>query len=313
MARLLLLLLTVLPLACGLDYADADLWVYRERGAAADKPADVFFLAPTMCLRTVPNMDVQHPLDRALFRKAVEDEYGIYTDKARFYAPYYRQKSFVQYLNPAAQEVAYADARAAFRYYMEHDNGGRPFILAGYSQGAEQMLRLMKEELADEALARRMVAAYLIGWCVTAESIRDYPQLRPAQGERDTGVFISWNSEAAGVKHSMLVPRGTVAHCINPLNWRTDATPAPAALNEGGCLRTFGSMGTPQRGFCGAVINPQRGTLNPQFAEGVRAPRSNPFFGSGIYHAHEPFLYRANHRRNVVQRIEAYLQAGENR
>lgn len=109
-----------------------------------------------------------------------------------------------------------------------------------------------------------------------------------------------------------LVPRGTVAHCINPLNWRTDATPAPAALNAGGCLRSFGSMGTPQRGFCGAVINPQRGTLNPQFAEGARAPRSNPFFGSGIYHAHEPFLYRANHRRNVVQRIEAYLQAGEN-
>lgn len=313
MLRLFLLLLAVVPLACGLDYADAANWVYRENAAAPAKPADVFFLAPTMCLRTVPNMDVQHPLDRALFRKAVEDEYGIYTDKARFFAPYYRQKSFVQYLNPAAQETAYGDARAAFRYYMEHDNGGRPFILAGYSQGAEQMLRLIKEELADEALARRMVAAYLIGWCVTAESIRHYPQLRPAQGETDTGVFICWNSEAAGVQDSMLVPRGTVAYCINPLNWRTDDTPAPAALNAGGCLRSFGSMGTPQRGFCGAVINPQRGTLNPQFAAGVRAPRSNPFFGGGIYHAHEPFLYRANHRANVVKRIEAYLSrpAGE--
>ncbi len=301
------LFVSALPLAA-LDYADAAMWVYCESAPATpEQGADVFFLAPTVCMSMANNMDVESSAERALFRRAVEEEHDIYALKARVFAPYYRQKSFLHYVNPEGQAVAYGDARDAFLYFLEHYSKGRPFVLAGYSQGSEHALRLIKEEvLADEKLAKRMVAAYLIGWCVSERDTNAAPQLRPAKGETDTGVFISWNSEAAGVKASMLVPRGVKAYTINPLNWRTDAVPAPAKLNLGGFARGIGREHTPQPQFCGVAVNPERGTLNPVFAQESRTPRTSPVFGQGVYHAHEPFFYYENLRQNVAKRISAF-------
>ena len=311
-ARLFVLLLLTVQTAWGLDYADPKLWVYREREAdAAAKPVDVFFVAPTMCASLTRNMDVYSAADRLFLRRAVDAQYGIYTDKARFFAPYYRQKSFVRYTSAEGNAMAYGDVKDAFLYYLRHDNDGRPFILAGYSQGSEHLLHLMQELMTDSVLAHRMVAAYLIGWGVSRGTVKGHPHLHPAEGETDTGVIISWNSEDADVTESLLVPRGQKVYAINPLNWRTDGTPAPAELNLGGCSRSLlhGSKPVPQ--YCGAVLNTQRGTLNPIFPKGSPRPLINPIFGRGIYHTHEPYFYRENHRRNVVKRIESYLKQQE--
>lgn len=307
------LLFCLFILACSLlhaqDYADARLWVYRDNEAAgADRPADVFFLCPTTCMRRVDNMDINDEKERAAFKKAVDMEKGIYDGHARFFAPYYRQKSLPHYGSPAAQEVAYGDAEKAFRYYLEHDNGGRPFVLAGFSQGSEQALHLLKEVLRDEQLRSRMAAAYLIGWCVTERDIEEAPHLRPAQGETDTGVFIAWNTEREGVEGSFLVPKGIKAHGINPLNWRTDDTPAPSAANKGARFTLFDLDAPVRPAFCGAVINPERGTLNPLFAEAGNEPRKGMLFGSGVYHVYDPLFFYENHRENVVKRIDAFVK-----
>lgn len=307
---LIALLLLVAPLLSAVDYAAADMWVYRENAApTADKPADVFFLAPTVCMSAEKNMDVHSMVQRFVFRNAVVSQHDIYADKARFFAPYYRQKSFVHYVDKKAHETAYEDVRAAFLYYLEHDNGGRPFILAGFSQGSEHALHLIQDVLSNQQLAARMVAAYLIGWCVTEKSVEGYPQLRPAAGETDTGVFITWNSEKPEVRHSLLVPFGTRAFVINPLNWRTDGTPAPSEANKGGHGRSFMAPPDIHPGYCGAIINTERGTLNPVFPPTVTDPTTlNPIFGDKIYHPHEPYLYYENLRENVRKRIEAFEQ-----
>lgn len=291
------------------DYADANLWAYRENTApAADKPVDVFFLCPTTCMRRVDNMDVRDETERAAFKKAIDMEKGIYDEHARFFAPYYRQKSLPHYGKPGAQELAYADIKQAFLYYLEHDNGGRPFVLAGFSQGSEQALHLLKDVLRDDTLRARMVAAYLIGWCVTERDTAEAPYLRPAQGETDTGVFIAWNTERADVTRSFLVPEGARAHCINPLNWRTDTTPAPAEANKGARFTITDLAASARPGFCGAVINPARGTLNPLFAEGAEIPGKLMLFGGGVFHVYDPIFFYENHRENVGKRIEAYLR-----
>lgn len=309
MKGLVFLLLSAVSLLHALDYAAADLWVCRENEPAPDKAADVFFLAPTVCMSAEKNMNVNSLTQRFIFRNAVLSEKGIYGTHARFFAPYYRQKSFVHYVDKEANETAYADAKDAFLYYLKHDNQGRPFVLAGFSQGSEHLLHLIKDVLSDPALADRMVAAYLIGWCVTENSIAGYPQLRPAQGETDTGVFITWNTEKAEVQHSLLVPHGTRAFCINPLNWHTDATPAPAESNLGGHGRSFTGLPDIKSGYCGAVINTERGTLNPTFPPDVTDPLTlNPIFGNQIYHPHEPYLYYENLSRNVGVRIRAYSE-----
>lgn len=291
------------------DYADEHLWVYRENGTpAATQPADVFFICPTTCMRRVDNMDLNDEKERAAFKKAVDMEKGIYDEHARFFAPYYRQKSLPHYGKPGVQEIAYNDVKKAFLYYLEHDNGGRPFVLAGFSQGSEQALHLIKDVLADESLRSRMVAAYLIGWCVTERDTAEAPYLRPAQGETDTGVFIAWNTEASSVTASFLVPPGVRAFCINPLNWRTDTTPAPAEANKGARF-TITDLDAPARpGFSGAVINPARGTLNPLFAENAEIPGKLMLFGGGVFHVYDPIFFYENHRENVGKRIETFLQ-----
>lgn len=295
-------------LYAALDYADPALWVYRENAAAgAAKPADVFFVCPTTCIQPMDNMDVRDKTERKTFKHAVDMEKGIYSDKARFFAPYYRQKSMPHYMKPGCNEVAYGDVKDAFLYYLEHDNQGRPFVLAGFSQGGEHALHLIKDVLADKKIARRMVAAYLIGWCVTRWDTAAAPHLRPAKGETDTGVFICWNTEEADTQGTFIVPKGARAHCINPLNWRTDATPAAPDTNMGARFNLEALDAPPQPQYCGAVINPKRGTLVPILVPGREAPTALRFF-AGSYHGYDPAFFYENHRANVNKRIDAFIK-----
>lgn len=297
--------LVTLAAAFGLDYSADEMWVYRENGTPTpDKPVDVFFLSPTVGMGNVVNLDVNDPASRANTRRAVDDEKGIYADAARFFSPYYRMKSMPHRLDPKAQEVTYSDVKAAFLHYLEHDNQGRPFIIAGFSQGSQQAMFLIQDVLSDPKIAGRMVAAYLIGLSVTERETSGHPQLKPAQGESDTGVFVSWNTESADTKGSMLVPADTLSLCINPLNWKTDATPAPPELNEGARM-DLGPRGKLQPHYCGAVINPKRGTVNPVFTAEHPAP---PHLHGGSYHGMDPCFFYENHRRNVQTRIRAFME-----
>lgn len=294
--------------AYALDYADPALWVYRENQApAAHQAADVFFVCPTVCIQPVDNMDVQDAGERKTFKHAVDMEKGIYCDRARFFAPYYRQKSMPNYMKPGCNDVAYGDVKEAFLHYLKHDNQGRPFVLAGFSQGGEHALHLIKDVLADKKIARRMVAAYLIGWCVTRWDTAAAPQLRPAQRETDTGVFVCWNTEESNTEGTFIVPKGARAHCINPLNWRTDDTPAAADCNRGARFNLENLNAPAQLQYCGAVINPKRGTLVPLFVPGQEAPTALRFF-AGSFHGYDPAFFYENHRLNVNKRIEAFLK-----
>ena len=303
----LLACLVAFATAFGLDYSADEMWVFRENEKpTAEKPVDVFFLCPTVTLGSEPNMDVKSAASRLIFMRTVGGQKGIYSDAARFFAPYYRQKSMSHYMDPKAQEVAYGDTRDAFLHFLEHESQGRPFIIAGFSQGSEHALHLIKDVLADPKLAKRMVAAYLIGWCITERDTAAAPQLKPAQGESDTGVFVSWNTEAPDVTASALVPRGARSLCINPLNWKTDATPAPAELNKGAKVDSMLGGGNSKPHYCGAVINPKRGTVNPVFPAGTAAPSGMNLMGRGVYHAQDPFFFYENLRGNVQTRIRAY-------
>ena len=54
----------------------------------------------------------------------------------------------------------YGDVRAAWRYYLDHYNNGRPFVLIGHSQGTIHATRLLAEEIENgPAAARHAVGA----------------------------------------------------------------------------------------------------------------------------------------------------------
>ncbi|MBU6167296.1 MAG: DUF3089 domain-containing protein [Alphaproteobacteria bacterium] len=175
-------------------------------------------------------------------------------DAGPLWAPHYRQAVLGSFLASdaddvasarAARDLAYADVKAAFAAFLAAQPRAAPIILAGHSQGAMHLMRLLAQEVAGTPLAGRVVAAYLVGWPVSISA--DLPALGlPACAVRgQPGCVMSWQSFAEPAEPATLLaaygrepglagwPRaGTPMLCSNPLTGgRGDA--APASANAG--------------------------------------------------------------------------------
>jgi hypothetical protein len=294
-------------------YSDPANWAYMGGGEKEGREADVFFICPTVFSGgpTQFNMPLDNPEVRLQFRGATNMEKGIYEPQGRFYAPYYRQAGLNVYQLDAETaapyfELAYADVKAAFQYYLARYNQGRPIILAGFSQGADMVTRLLKDLFRDSGLQRKLVAAYAIGWRVTPGELIKYPHLRMAQGERDTGVIISFNSEAPEVKRSIIVPEKTLG--INPLNWKTTGEPADKSLNKGAVFTGYdGGIQKEIPCLTGAFLDKKRGTLKVPDVTAEEYPPVLDIFEPGIYHIYDYQFFYRNLQENVKARVDAYL------
>ena len=294
-------------------YENSGNWVYLETAETA--AADVFFICPTVYGGTDDsyNMSLEDTASKEAFAGATNMEKGIYDEDARFFAPYYRQAGLNVYeLPPEEREaylsLAYEDIKEAFTYYLEHYNQGRPIVLAGFSQGADMSIRLLKDCFAREEVNDLLVACYAIGWRITEEELEKHPHLRFATGETDTGVIISFNSEAESVTDSLMIPAGTRTLAINPLNWKTDSTPASREENAGACFTDYsGSIVTEIPHLTGAYIDPQRGALKVPDVSPQEYPPVLSIFSDGIYHLYDYQFFYRNLQENVGVRIDAYL------
>lgn len=319
MALLFALILVVTVTACDNTkesvsiYAQSENWAYLETEETA--PADVFFICPTVYGGGEDNfnMSLEDETTKADFLGATNMEKGIYDEDARFFAPYYRQVGLVVYELPAEErepylELAYEDVKDAFTYYLENYNQGQPIILAGFSQGADMCIRLLKDCFAQEEVNNLLVACYAIGWSITEEELAEYPHLRFAAGEADTGVIISFNSEAETVTDSLMIPEGTHTLAINPLNWKTDGTPAGKEENLGACFTDYsGAIVTEIPQLTGACIDPVRGALKVPDVTAEEYPPVLSIFSDGVYHLYDYQFFYRNLQENVSVRLEAYL------
>ena len=295
------------------DYGCEENWVWLEQEAAGNA-VDVFFVCPTVFRGDVthPNMELDDKDARQKFVGAINMEKGIYDRDARFFAPYYRMAGFnSRQLSKEGREqclrYAYEDVRDAFLYYMKHFNMGRPFILAGFSQGSDHIMRLLKELGGESAVKKQMVAAYCPGWIITPEDLLRYPHLMPAKGESDTGVIVSYNTEAEDVTASIIVPANVKTISINPLSWRTDGSTADRSLNKGACFTDYsGAIRQEIPDFTGAYIDPARGTLKVTDVNEEDYPSKLPQFGPGVYHIYDYQFFYRNLQENVAARIAAF-------
>lgn len=299
-------------------YADAENWVYLEDDKTAS--ADMFFICPTVYSGTDDsfNMDMNDEKVKSDFLGATNMEKGIYDEDCRFFAPYYRQAGLNVYEIPEDErekylDIAYEDVEDAFLYYIDNYNNGQPIILAGFSQGADMSIRLLKECFADEDINSHLVACYAIGWNITDEEINEYPHLKFAAGEDDTGVIISFNSEAEEVTDSIIIPEGMHTLSINPLNWKTDSTPASKEENIGACFTDYdGNIVSEIPNLTGAYIDPVRGALKVTDVKPEEYPPVLSIFESGIYHVYDYQFFYRNLQENVGVRLESYLKDNTN-
>ncbi len=245
-------------------YARRDMWIARPdisgnpstwlpKGAvmpAKQGKAAIFFIHPTSFLNgdgwnaTLDDADTSSRA--SLF---VRGQASVFNGVGDVWAPRYRQATFGAFLTekPEAKmaiDAAYADVAKAFDQFVE-EAGDRPIILAGHSQGALHLTRLIREKVSAKPIQGRVIAAYVIGWPVSVEA--DLPALgmvgcvRPDQ----QGCVISFQSfaEPAGGEDIIAAydattgfsgqPRkGTSILCTNPLTGARGGE-APATANLG--------------------------------------------------------------------------------
>ncbi|SEK48344.1 Protein of unknown function [Butyrivibrio sp. ob235] len=306
----------VLPFTSPLNYADSSNWLYD--GIGDDKPVDVFIVAPSVDVKSEINSAIT-PGYKKSFRNAMNQQQALYAYTAKLYAPYYRQAALKAYeYDPITREKilanAYIDVSASFKYYLEHKNNGRPIILAGFSQGADMCYRLLQEYYGGDSeratsLRNNLVAVYAIGWNMTEDMVQKYPQIKPATGELDTGVVISYDCEDGNVTDSVITPKGTRALSINPLNWRTDSKVADKKLNKGSVTQdSSGAITSCTVGAYGAYIDPERGTLIVTGIDTNQYPAGLSIFPTGSLHLYDNFLFFVNLQDNIQKRTTAFLE-----
>ncbi len=284
--------------------------------------ADVFYVHPTTWVGDRWNAAIDDPaVVEATRRGAALIQASAFNACCAVYAPRYRQANGRAFLYPDAAgdravEVAYADVCAAFDRFLER-TGERPFILAGHSQGAILATRLLRERIVGQALARRLVAAYLPGAPVRLEALEGMP----ACGEpTSTGCVVSWHARGPGYERNGLEfdaedpDTMTGRLCVNPITWSTDGGHAAAEQGAGALFFDADSPAI-KPAFAdaqcvgGSLIITTHGDLERDLMSRLLLW----VMGPENYHPVEYQLYYLDIRRNAVARVEAFVARQEPR
>ena len=299
------------------NYANPEHWLALP--ASPDKPVDVFYLYPTVFQKVnknEPNIcNIDNPVMVKYSQLALAFQASAFDPVGNIYAPYYRQADAAYTLGlPLAEQhkvvggIPTTDASAAFDHYINNFNNGRPFILAGHSQGSNVLLYLLSDYMKKHPeVYRRMIAAYVIGYSITPEYLAKNPHLKFAKGAKDTGVIISYNTEAPQVagKNPVVLP-GAMA--INPITWTRGEKTATAAeslgsvdMDENGKLITL-------KKYADARVDKAKGVLICSTVDVNKLSPGNQVFPKGVYHRYDYPFYYYNLRENAAVRTNRFLQ-----
>ena len=285
------------PLPKAPSYDDPTQWFIRDRGACAD----IFYVISTETGDHMIGSDTCHYADTYddYLRGRMEHEMiavdSFYSGPLNYFSPYYRQVSMESWETEETAmsriPLALHDVSRSWDYYISHLNQGRPFILAGFSQGAHAIMDIMTH--MPDSISQRLIATYVIGYRVTQEDLDNCPIIRPAQGADDTGVTICFNS-VRSPESAITVVSGDNQLCINPVNWRTDTVSTPFIL--------YGKRGNDT---LTVHCDPDSRLL---IVDGYKNPYVMPVIGKpGNYHHMELKFYYPYIRQNMSDRVWTYM------
>jgi pimeloyl-ACP methyl ester carboxylesterase len=317
----------------GPDYSLAANWLarpgltddpseWRPDGVAAHAPgkAAIFFIHPTTYIQTdrwnaplVVGGDTEFRT-----RLFVQSQASAFNGAGEIWAPRYRQAAYGSFLLKSADaekalDFAYRDVAAAFDRFMA-EAGDRPIILAGHSQGALHLERLLREKIAGKPIAKRIVAAYVVGWPISTTA--DLPALGlPACGAADqAGCILSWMTFADPpnpdfIFHEWARTKGynggdrrqADTLCVNPLNGVQNSA-APASDNPGTLIPTADMRSaTVDAGAVGAHC--AKGLL---ILDGLPPALGSFVLPGNNYHVYDYALFWGAVRRDAERRLAAW-------
>ena len=311
---------TEAPVSEAPDYSKKECWY---KIPEITKDVDTFYIYSTMYGGANEGDPDYAPLDNADVLENIGIEHAIkssvFEESTNLFIPFYRQSS-MKYAAEIFQEdgsidaalvgMPYGDITAALDYYFKNFNNGRPFIIAGHSQGAAILRLVLKKYFKEHPdNYNRMVAAYAIGYSITKDDLAANPHMKFATGETDTGVIISWHAEGPkNVEANAPIPNVIIAKngiAINPLNWKLDETYASASENLGSIVGDEKTGKTEIRDINGdAQVCLARGTVVTN-AKAVPNEMTD-LAGPQCYHQDDYAIFYNNIKDNVAKRIAAY-------
>ncbi|MEQ7873892.1 DUF3089 domain-containing protein [Sphingomonas sp. ASV193] len=199
--------------------------------AKADTGIDCFIVYPTVSNDPGMNSDLAPSKYEEI--ASVEAQFARFSGVCRTYVPLYRQMTTnavaaaaigLDVTEPAL--LALGDVRAAFRYYLDHDNHGRPFVLIGHSQGSLMLDRLMAADIDGKPVQKQLRLAIVPGFNVMVPqgrlvggTFRSIPLCgRPGE----TGCILTWTSyrernvPPEGALFGIADKPGMTVGCTNP-------------------------------------------------------------------------------------------------
>lgn len=313
----------------GIGVNDPARWqpAWAEGSAPAAEPAApgqfaVFFVHPTSLIdrnRWNASLDDADAEAERIARVYLRGMASPFNAASEIWAPRYRQATFGAFLTDAPEgrlaiEAAYQDVREAYRYFLSSIGPDTPIVLAGHSQGALHLKRLIAEEVRGSPAADRLVAAYIIGWPISLQHDLPVMGFPACAAANQAGCVLSWSSFAEPADPAAVLK----AYAAMPaLDGETPGTSPMVCTNPitgqfGGAAEASANLGTlvPQDSLdqgelvSGAVPArcDERGLLligDPPKMGAYVLPGNN-------YHVYDIPLFWANTKADVARRVEAW-------
>jgi Protein of unknown function (DUF3089) len=284
-------------------------------------PAAVFFVHPTSFIsrdRWNASLDDRDTASRTqIFLKGLSSPFA---SVGQVWAPKYRQASIGAFLTKkpegqAALDSAYKDVLLAFDSFIAAQQKDRPIILAGHSQGARHLTYLLRDRIAGKPLAKRIVAAYVIGWPISVDQDLSTLGLPACTSANQTGCIMSWESFAEPADYGRIVAAfdsfpglngqsraGGQILCTNPLTGGGEiAADAEANL---GTLKPSNDL---QNGELVPKAVPARCDEKGFLLIGDPPNLGNYVIPGNNYHVYDIPLFWANIRFDALWRTRQYL------
>jgi hypothetical protein len=215
---------------------------------ALEPKFDCFYVYPTVYLSGMGNQtnlsDISYVLDALMAQGARLSEL------CEVYAPLYRQVILTPgaatdglkdastaapmpassggagLLSGSNAALALGDVRNAFKYYLDHFNNGRKFVLMGHSQGSGMLIGMMQQDVDPMPDVRvKMISALLIGGGATVAANSTiggtFKNIPACSRPGETGCMVAYSiyDSASPPGDNALfgrAPAGQEAACNNP-------------------------------------------------------------------------------------------------
>jgi len=317
----------------GPDYSQPANWVARPELAddlsrwspagvatAHSGKAAVFYIHPTTYLTTAawnaplePGGDTEERT-----RLFVQSQASAFNGAGQVWAPRYRQAAYGAFLLKSddaqkALDLAYGDVAEAFEEFVK-EAGDRPIILAGHSQGALHLERLLREKVAGKPIAKRIVAAYVVGWPISTTADLGALGLPACTSPDEAECILSWMTFADPPNPEFIFSQWNKTRgfnggerrredtlCVNPISGVQNETAQPG--DNAGTLIPTADMHDATLQLAAVGAHCDKGLL---ILDGM-APQLGSFVLPGNnYHVYDYALFWGSIRRDAERRVAAW-------